>query len=220
MPQREDKYFGDTFVYKRTDECQTTSELATVLQTLFLVLAENADENQSLIDELAIQIKDVASLVPSASFQLGISGKQVIIYPRGDDLLDQGIINCVLAGLENFPQAAKPFENALNIYQSGQSSQYRNLLDDLRFSLETLLKNVLNNQKSLENQQQELLRWLKNKNLHPQIVNLYQQLLFGQYRLYQNDAVKHDENYSIDEVEFAIYLTGNFMRFILQLHGE
>jgi hypothetical protein len=32
-----------------------------------------------------------------------------------------------------------------------------------------------------------------------------------------NDAVKHNEKYSLDEIEFMIYLTGNFMRLLIQL---
>lgn len=46
---------------------------------------------------------------------------------------------------------------------------------------------------------------------------MYKQLLFGPYRIYQNQAVKHGEEYSENEVEFMIYLTGTFMRLLLQL---
>jgi hypothetical protein len=41
--------------------------------------------------------------------------------------------------------------------------------------------------------------------------------VFGEYRLYQNDAVKHGEAFSEKEIEFMIYLTGTFMRLLLQL---
>ncbi|MGA1133137.1 MAG: hypothetical protein ACO31I_12890, partial [Prochlorotrichaceae cyanobacterium] len=77
-------------------------------------------------------------------------------------------------------------------------------------------KRVLGNQRSLENQKAYLLNWLKDKGLHNQVVNLYEKLL-STYQIYQNDAVKHNEAFSLDEVEFMIYLTGNFMRLILKL---
>lgn len=60
------------------------------------------------------------------------------------------------------------------------------------------------------------LLYLSNFSLHSQVVNLYEKLL-STYQDYQNDAVKHNEAFSLDEVEFMIYLTGNFMRLILQL---
>lgn len=219
-PLTQKKRFGDTTMYASIDACQSSVEIATVIQFIFWALEDSSDETHNLTHELIAKIRKLSTLTPSVGFQLQRKKSKVIVYPQGDDFLDQGIINYVLSGLEDFPEAAKPFEHALEIYQIGQLSQYRNLLDDLRLSLETLLKKVLNNKKSLENQEQELLRWLKGKQLHQQIVNLYKQLLFGPYRIYQNDAVKHGENYSLDEVEFAIYLTGNFMRFILRLHGE
>lgn len=46
---------------------------------------------------------------------------------------------------------------------------------------------------------------------------MYEFLLFSPYALYQNNAVKHDEEFAVDEIEFIIYLTGNFMRFLLRL---
>lgn len=68
----------------------------------------------------------------------------------------------------------------------------------------------------MEKQKTELLPWLKEKGLHQQVVNLYEKLL-SSYQLYQNNAVKHNEEFSLSEVEFMIYLTGVFMRLILQL---
>ncbi len=90
------------------------------------------------------------------------------------------------------------------------------MLDNLRFALEQLLKNILSNRKSLENQKTYLLPWLRKKGLHTQVVNLYEKLL-KTYQDYQNNAVKHNEDFSLDEVEYMIYLTGNFMRLLIQL---
>ncbi len=158
-------------------------------------------------------------MTPSAGLSVHRKGKYFIVYPKGDPLLDNDVIGYTLAGLEKFPLAGKPFEKALKIYLSGEQEQYRNLLDELRVSLEQLLREIFNNRKSLENQRDQLLPWLKNKNLHTQVVNLYEKLLRA-YEIYQNDAVKHNEAFSVHEVEFMIYLTGNFMRLILKLHRQ
>lgn len=212
--------FGDTNVYRCINDCKTPQELATVLQFLFWALEAKHNITQDFLSEIVKQIRRISVLTPSAGFQIYKKGKQVIIYPYGDEFLDKGIIDCVLSGLEDYPKVAEPFEKALKIYQSGEISLYRNLLDNLRFALEQLLKKILNNEKSLENQNEPLEKWFKAKELHPQVLNLYKELLFNQYKKYQNDAVKHDEKYSVDEVEFMIYLTGNFIRLILQLAKE
>jgi hypothetical protein len=41
--------------------------------------------------------------------------------------------------------------------------------------------------------------------------------LLARFMQYQNDAVKHGDNWSSIEIEFMIYLTGAFMRLLLQL---
>ncbi|MGK7948768.1 MAG: hypothetical protein AB4368_08165 [Xenococcaceae cyanobacterium] len=206
--------FGDTYVYKCIGDCDTLQKLATVLQILFWTLEVKYDEIKDIASEIVKEIKRICVLTPSASFTIHKRGKQFIVYPNGDHFLDRGIIDCTLSGLEDYPEAAKPFEKALGIYLRGEKLEYRNLLDNLRFALEQLLKKILSNEKSLEKQKSHLGSWLKEKGLHSQVINLYQTLL-SQYQNYQNNAVKHDENYSFDEVEFIIYLTGNFMRLLI-----
>lgn len=77
---------------------------------------------------------------------------------------------------------------------------------------------VLNNQKSLENQKEEFLRWLKRHDVHGRIGSMYHDLLFGGFAGYQNDAVKHQEDrYTPAEIEFVLYATGTFLRLIQRL---
>lgn len=208
--------FGDTNIYGCFKDCNDSQELATVLQILFWAMEKEHDETQEMVSNIVEGIRKLSILTPNVSFQISKKGKQVIIYPYGDPFLDKGIIDCVLAGLEDYPKVAKHFETALRIYQSGETDKYRNLLDNLRFAFEQLLKSILNNQKSLENQKTFILPWIKDKGLHDDAVNLYEKLL-STYVNYQNKAVKHNEAFSLDEVEFMIYLTGNFMRLIIQL---
>jgi hypothetical protein len=44
---------------------------------------------------------------------------------------------------------------------------------------------------------------------------MFNELFFQKYRLYQIEAVKHGDDWSVDEIEFAIYLTGVFMRLLI-----
>jgi hypothetical protein len=206
------------YIFYKINNSRTLKDLATALQFLFLSIPERAEKSE-LVNFLAKVIKDVFDLSPMVGIGIKIArrGNSVIIYPEGAKLLDEGAINDVLAWLEDYPTVAKHFEQALTIYMSGEKEKYRNLLDNLRFSLEQLLKEILKNKKSLENQKQALLQWLKEKEMHQQIIDLYNQLVFGCYAKYQNEAVKHNEDYSENEIEFMIYLTGTFMRLLLRL---
>ncbi len=157
---------------------------------------------------------------PQAGLAVTKTQLGVTVYPSGAELLDDRVVNQTLSWLADHPKILEPFETALRLYMEGDQSKQRNLLDNLRYSIEQLLKEVLNNDKALENQKNELLTWLQGKAVHQQVINLYHQLLFGPFRQYQNDAVKHAGEYQAQDVEFMIYLAGTFMRLLLQLEKD
>ena len=104
-----------------------------------------------------------------------------------------------------YPDVVKPFQEALKLYMMKDPNRYRNLLDNLRFALEQMLQSILNNKKTLENQKEEFLQWLKEHDAHSQIRNMYHTLLFAGFTKYQNDAVKHQEDtYTLAEIEFML----------------
>ncbi|MBW4462546.1 MAG: hypothetical protein KME47_20260 [Nodosilinea sp. WJT8-NPBG4] len=154
---------GDTHVYRCIDACETPQELALVVQILFWALESKCHDARDMALEIAQVIRKISILTPSASFTVYRRGNQYTVYPNVDPFIDEGVIDLTLSMLEDYPSVAKPFERALVIHLSGKASQYRNLLDDLRFSLEQLLKIVLKNQKSLENQKDELLPGSRTK---------------------------------------------------------
>lgn len=209
--------FSDTQVYNYIKNCGTSQELATATQFLFWVLEERSEETKEVISALVKEINSLSSLTPSVSFQVCRRRNKIFMYPLNDQFLDEGIINYVISGLEDYPKVAKHFEEALKIYQDGDESRYRNSLDNLRFSLEQLFQTVLNNSKTLENNKTLILSWIAAKGLNKQVTNLYEKLI-QMYSDYQNNVVKHNEKFSFDEIEFMIYLTGTFIRLILQLN--
>lgn len=210
---QKERLFTDTYIFKEIEVSKSIKQLATVLQALFWVI--EIDDKSLPIHKIVKEIKDAIELSPNTGLRITITKKRVILYPSGAKLLDEGAVNDVLDWLEKYPKVAKYFEQALKFYAEANSNEYRNLLDNLRFSIEQLLKEILKNDKSLEKQKDELLGWLKERKNHQWIINLYQQLLHY-YCKYQNDAVKHDEEFSKDELEFMIYLTGTFIRFLIQ----
>jgi hypothetical protein len=212
-----------TIIFSSIENAQTPIHLAWQLQNLFLVLDEYSQANQTTIIQKSInsfveELKDLLVVSPSAQMRLSKSKKGIIIFPAGAKLLDEGLVNDNLIWLQEYPESLKAFEQALAIYLSGDKPKYRNLVDNLRVALELLLRQILENTKSLENQKKDLNTWLESHKVHVQTKNLYSQLLFGPYSIFQNDAAKHgDEEILIEEIEYMLYLTGTFMRLLIQL---
>jgi len=141
----------------------------------------------------------------------------IIIYPLGAKILDEKLVNDVLEWLEEYPKSKKYFLLALKGYSDKDNP--RNILDNLRFSLEQLIKKILKNRKSLEKQKDYLMRYLSECRISQEIASMYVTLI-AQYTKYQNENVKHNEKCLVDELDFIIYLTGNFIRFIVQISNK
>ena len=118
--------------------------------------------------------------------------------------------------LEQYPNSLKPYNEAikqfeLNIFQ-------RNLLDNLRLSLELLLKSILKNEKSLENQQKDLGQYIRNNDYSKELNNMFLKLI-DYYSKYQNEYIKHNDKVNKNEIEIIFDLTSLFMKFLIKI-GE
>jgi hypothetical protein len=196
-------------------EAESEFEVAEAVQCLLWTLET---ESPSTFDYNCRKLQDALELSPTIMIRLARRGKTATLYPSGAKLLDEGVVEGNLAGLAHHPSVLKPFEDALKLYMAKDPKQYRSMLDSLRFALEQMVRVVLNNQKSLENQKEEFLRWLNSRGVHVQVGRMYHDLLFGGFAQYQNDAVKHQEDQYIQaEVEFVLYATGTFLRLIQRL---
>lgn len=114
--------------------------------------------------------------------------------------------------LLSYPDAAKLYNQALKNFEGNINE--RHILDDLRLSLELLLKKVLSNNKSMENQLPALGKHIKDKGSSPEITNMFHKIL-DYYTGYHNTYVKHSDKVNNNEIEFMINLTTTFMRFIV-----
>ena len=81
-----------------------------------------------------------------------------------------------------------------------------------------LLKNILNNNKTLENNAKELKDWMTARDVHPSIIKTYTTIL-AKYEDYMND-VKHVRRYNSKELEFMFYQTSLFIFLISRLSEE
>lgn len=120
--------------------------------------------------------------------------------------------------LDDYPKAKKHYEDALS--KRNNNIYTRNLLDDLRLSLEMLVKEILKNAKSLENQKSELGNFLKENRISGEIINLYTNKILKFYTDYQNNNVKHNENHDEIEVDFIFEQTVVLMRLLIKLDNN
>lgn len=120
--------------------------------------------------------------------------------------------------LEKYHRAFQNYNEAYRKYKSQDEQLIRNTLDDARLALELLLKEILANDKSLENQQGELGKFIEEKGGTKEFSNMFWQLL-NHYSSYQNNKVKHNNNITKVEITFIFELTSVFMRQLVRLNS-
>jgi hypothetical protein len=212
------EYFQQSGLCSLLTQAKSVFEVANAVQ-YYLWTAEEALTHGNF-DYFCRQLQEAFDLSPSIMIRLVRHGTKATLYRTGVRLLDEALVESNLIWLSRYPAVSKHFETALKLYASKDPSQTRNMLDSLRFALEQMLQVTLNNGRTLENQKDEFLGWLKQRGVHAQIRNMYQTLL-AYFTSYQNDAVKHGEDeYTEVEVEFVLYAAGTFLRLILRLQEQ
>ena len=114
--------------------------------------------------------------------------------------------------LSSYPKAKKTYEDACSLYEFGMYQ--RNLIDNLRLTLEYNNNNIKHNEKSLEHNIDEICTFFKNKNCSQQFINMFRKLI-DYYLKYNNDNIKHDENININEISFIFGLTNLFIKLLI-----
>ena len=118
--------------------------------------------------------------------------------------------------LSHHPDALKQYESALAKYEGGIFE--RNTLDDMRLAFELLVKDLLGNGKSLENQIAEIGAKLKSTGASVELRNMVQQVI-KYYTDFQNNQVKHNDAVNDKEIEYIIELTSVVMKFLIKILG-
>ena len=116
--------------------------------------------------------------------------------------------------LDEHDESLELYNQALEKYRTGLF--HRNMLDDLRLSLEKLLCDLLANGKSLENQKANVGLLIKNKGGSKELQNMFVSLI-SYYCDYQNTYVKHDSSVKEQELELVLELTSSFMKHLIRL---
>lgn len=146
---------------------------------------------------------------------------KVLLYTRYGYLAEGNISNTELIvktkhWLASHESSLKQYESALSKYESGNFE--RNTLDDMRLSFELLVKDILNNGKSLENQIAELGSMMKETDSSVELRNMVTQVI-RYYTDFQNNHVKHNDKVNSNEIEYIIELTSVVMKFLIKISG-
>ena len=118
--------------------------------------------------------------------------------------------------LSGHPNVLKQYESALSKYESGIFE--RNTLDDIRLAFEILVKDLLGNDKSLENQIGGICGILDKCGTSVELKNMVQKIV-DYYTKFQNNHVKHDDAVNENEIEYVIELTSVIMKFLIKANG-
>ena len=116
--------------------------------------------------------------------------------------------------LSDHPEVKELLDDALQKHEHGIFK--RNTLDDLRLALEILVRQLVGNQKSLENQIPHIGRYVKGRGGSTQLASMFEKLV-DYYTKYQNTYIKHDDAVITAEIEFVFELTCSFIKHFLRL---
>lgn len=136
-------------------------------------------------------------------------------YFSASDFLLEGL-DATSKSLQRFSRAKSLFDRGVMKYK--QSTDDRSCLDDFRLAIELLLKEVLHNEKSLENQKDCLGCYLEDKGISKELKN-FLILSIGLYEKYQNEHVKHNEAITKFDTPVVLNATKNFIEQIIVLEG-
>lgn len=142
-----------------------------------------------------------------------VSGSNnVHLYPKGEKLLDDELVKCALSFLKE--SADKHYRDSLKFYEVKDSVKSS---ESLRRCVEEYLRFFFKNNKGLNANITELLKFLKSKDeksLITQTVNF----IFPRLDQYFNNESKHcDGDIDENENEYLIYQVGVLLRYLSKL---
>lgn len=128
------------------------------------------------------------------------------------DNFEAGIMPLTYSQLSVCPAAQTVYKSGITKYAEKKFD--RNVLDDMRLSLELLVKQILGNGKSLENQTSEL--GTKLGSYHTELRNLVIKTVDYLCK-YQNQYVKHNDAVNPEEIDYIIEQTSATINFLIKV---
>ena len=145
-------------------------------------------------------------------FQMIVDDDGIFVFPKGAAELDNALVSEPLEWLSDYPKAHKTFVIALTQYSEGV--YVRDVADNLRKALEAFLQEFLENDKNLENNKNEICRYLGTQGVDAGIAGLFQPLI-NAYKNINDRIAKHNDAVDAKLLEFLLYQTGLLIRMVL-----
>lgn len=187
-------------------------------QALCENLARFAPEEQFLIIQ---KLCDLESFLANSKIQ-DVKDKLISQYaylaPQAIPEYVRESVQQVRHWLDDYPEAKKHYESAIE--KKNNHIYERNLLDDLRLSLEMLIRIILGNDKSLENQKSVLGNYFNGKGVNKEISNFYMDSVFKFIMPYQNERVKHNDLFNDVEIDLIFNQITILMQFLITLDKQ
>ena len=171
-------------------------------------------------DEIITEFSDIA-LLSNKPIRL-IYDESYKFFPSDIEIFDKKLIDDVLEFLKDYPEAHRELSEALGLYL--QQGSYKDCVDKTRRALEIFIRQLLQNNKSLEKQYEdkEIFKYFGNT-LDSSIKSMFLQILKC-YTDLNNNRAKHTKQDSRPikdyEVEFLFYLVGNFLRLFINIDNK
>ena len=143
------------------------------------------------------------------SCDIGVRWKEGFFYPAGAEELDKPLIEDTLAWLKDCPNERRDYRTALQHYLEGKS--FGDVIKNCYSAVEGVARNVLGNNKTLDNNRDELLAK----------VNLSGgwKSMLANYIKYAHDyrhASEERHEITKQEAEAYLYMTGLIIRLVIE----
>ena len=171
------------------------------IEKLSFVKKANVYEKRSLGKNITVYPKHICTL---QELQVELENALNAYFEDSNEFKSTNYVLNLDGFLEQYPSAYKHYISAKEKYEKGVYT--RNVLDDMRLSLELLLKNILKNNMPLEKQKEFIGKYLKDKGSSSEVRNLFQTVLYY-YMCYQNNHVKHNEDLLDNDVRTILSQT-------------
>ncbi|MEI8270928.1 MAG: hypothetical protein WCG45_06200 [bacterium] len=182
----------------------TKHEFTQTLRVL-VALYSTVERKPGMQDQITRSIKIA---LESSSINIGVNWKDGLFYPSGDKFLDKELLEQSYDLLKDYPNEQKDIKNAIENYSA--KSLY-GVVENCYLAIEGLSRKILNNNKTLIDNKNDLLAFIQ--------FSKYWNKILANYLFYANEyrrhASEHRHELKYNEVEAFLYLSCLLIRALI-----
>lgn len=180
----------------------TQNKFDQILMVLCFLYQHFQNDRKSWLEEA---IQDILS---RTTCDIGVRWKDGFFYPSGAKELDESLIEETLDWLDKYPNENQDYSNALNCFMKGN---FADVIKNCYSAVEGISRKILGNNKTLDNNKEELLRTIGLSNGWNAILNN-----FINYAHDYRHASEQRHESTKEETEAYLYMSGLIIRLIIE----